>query len=105
MAENSDEADTRAKARMHGLEYVPPRLIQTRDELASLLPESVARACHVLPQPLSEASLKILISDPLDFEAIDQVRFAADRPVDLALASRRAIQESIDRIYRMSEDN
>lgn len=100
MAENSDEADARAKARMCGLEYVPPRLIQTRHELADLLPESVARACHVVPQPSSESALNILISDPLDFEAIDQVRFATGRPVDVALASHRAIQEAIDRVYQ-----
>jgi type IV pilus assembly protein PilB len=103
LAENSDEADVRAKAGMYGLEYVPPRLIDTRQDLAGLLPESVAKACHVLPQPSSESALKILISDPLDLEAIDQVRFVAGRPVDVALASRRAIQESIDRVYQTSD--
>jgi type IV pilus assembly protein PilB len=99
MAENSDEAAVRAKAVMHGLEFVPAGLIDTRRELADLMPESLARACSVLPQPSSGTALKVLISDPLDFETIDRVRFHCGRPVDVALASHRAIQDSIDRVY------
>jgi type IV pilus assembly protein PilB len=100
MAENSDEDAIRARARMHGLEYVPVQGIDTRRELAELMPESVARACHVLPQPSNGIALKFLISDPLDFETIDKVRFCCGRPVELALASQKAIQESINRVYK-----
>jgi len=103
MAADSDEKTIEAKARMHGLEYVPPWFIDTHRELADLMPESVARACNVLPQPSSGTAVKILISDPLDFEAIDQVRFYCGRQVDLALASHRAIQKSIDRVYETSD--
>ena len=103
MGDNADEKDLRAKARMHGLEYVPPRLIDIRRELADLMPEAVARACHVLPQPSRGTVLKVLLSDPLDFEAIDQVRFCCGRPIDVALAAHRAIQESIDRVYEASD--
>jgi type IV pilus assembly protein PilB len=99
MAQNSDENDVEAKARMHGLTYVPPSFIDTHRELADLIPESVARKCNVLPQHSSGTTLKFLISDPLDFESIDQVRFYCGRSVDWALASLRAIQESMDRVY------
>jgi type IV pilus assembly protein PilB len=103
MAENSEEKAVRAKARMHGVEYVPPRLIDTRRDLAELMPESVARASNVLPQPPSGTVLKVLISDPLDFETIDTVRFYCSRQINVALASHRAIQESIDRVYGTSD--
>lgn len=99
MEENSEEKAAIAKARMHGLEYVPPRLIDTRPELADLLPESVARACNVLPQPSRGTALKVLFSDPLDFETIDKLRFHCGRPIEVALATDRAIQKSIDRVY------
>ncbi|MFI5456903.1 MAG: hypothetical protein ACHRXM_15770 [Isosphaerales bacterium] len=59
--------------------------------------------CNVLPQPPSGTVLKVLISDPLDFETIDTVRFYCGRQIDVALASHRAIQESIDRVYGTSE--
>jgi type IV pilus assembly protein PilB len=103
MAENSDEERARATARMAGLEYFPPRLIDTRRELADLMPESAARACNVLPQPSSGKALKVLMSDPLDFEAIDRVRFHCGRPVELAMASLRSIREAIDRVYGTSD--
>jgi type IV pilus assembly protein PilB len=99
MADSSDEETVRALARMHGLEYVPPRLIDTRRSLAELMPESVARECGVLPQPSFARALKVLISDPLDFETMDRIRFCCGRPIDIALAPLRAIQESIDRVY------
>jgi type IV pilus assembly protein PilB len=106
MAENSEEEAMRAKARMCGLEYVPPRLIDTRRELADLMPESVARECNVLAQPSSGTVLNVLMSDPLDFETIDRVRFCCGRrgrSIEMALASHRAIQESIDRVYGTSD--
>jgi hypothetical protein len=39
------------------------------------------------------------VSDPLDFEAIDRVRFSCGRQIDVALTTHRAIQESIERVY------
>jgi type IV pilus assembly protein PilB len=103
MAESSDDEAVRGIAEMAGLEYFPPRLIDTRrGELAHLLPESVARACNVILQPSNGTGVKLLMSNPLDFETIDRVRFHVGRPVILALASDRAIRESIERVYGKS---
>ena len=102
MAARSDDDAVRALAEMAGLEYFPPGRIDTRRELADLMPESVARACKILLQTASGAALKLLMSDPLDFETIDRVRFHVGRPVVLALASDRAILESIERVYGKS---
>jgi len=99
MAANSEENAARAKARVLGLEYVPPRLIDTRRNLADLMPELVARACNVLPQPSRGTVLKVLFSDPLDFETIDKVRFYCGCQIDVSLTTYRAIQESIERVY------
>jgi type IV pilus assembly protein PilB len=99
MADSSEENAAKAKARLHGLAYVPARLIYTSRNLADLMPESVARACNVLPQPSRGTVLKVLFSDPLDFEAIDRVRFSCGRQIDVALTTHRAIQESIERVY------
>jgi hypothetical protein len=103
MSDNADEEAIRAKARLWGLEYVPPRLIDSRRELSGLIPESIARAFQVLPQPSSGIALKVLFCDPLNFEAIDAVRFSSGRQIEMALATDRAIQESIDRVYETSD--
>jgi hypothetical protein len=39
------------------------------------------------------------MSDPLDFETVDKVRFHIGQPVMVALASDQAIRESIERVY------
>jgi hypothetical protein len=74
MAEGSDEKAVRALAAISGLEYFPPRLIDTRrGDLANLLPESVAREYNDFLQPSTEAGVKLLMIDPLDFESIIRV--------------------------------
>jgi type IV pilus assembly protein PilB len=103
MPESSEEKVASALARMHGLEYVAPRLIDTRRELADVIPEQLARAHNVLPQPSRGAVLNVLLSDPLDFETIDRARFLSGREIRVALASRGAIQEAIERVYRRSD--
>lgn len=99
MAESGEEEDIKAKARQFGLEYVAPRLIDTRGDLAGLMPEAVARECNVLPQPGRGTTLRVLMSDLLDFDTIDRVRFCCGGPVEVALASSRAIREAIDQVY------
>ncbi len=101
MVEDSEEDAMRAKARMHGIEYVPPQFIDAGRYLSHLIPEAVARSLNVVPWQAAQAGkvLKVLISDPMDFEAIDKVRFYWGGPIDVALASLRAIRESIDRVY------
>jgi type IV pilus assembly protein PilB len=103
MPESSEEEDASALAQMHGLEYVAPRLINTRPELADVFPEQFARAHNVVPQPSGGAVLNILMSDPLDFETIDRARFLSGRQIRVALASRGAIREAIERVYRRSD--
>ena len=81
---------------MHGLEYVAPGFIDTHRELADLLPESVARACNALPQPSSGTALKVLITDPLDFEAIDLVDLIAGTEVEVGDRVVGTLEEPVD---------
>ena len=91
MAENSEE------------EELPARLIDTRSDLADLMPEAIARECNVLPQPRRGTTLRILMSNSFDFDTIDRVTFCCGGPVEVALATGRAIREAIDQVYGMPE--
>ena len=64
-----------------------------------MIPEAIARAFHLLAQSSSGLALEILFSCPLNFGAIDAVRFYFGGKVEVALATDRAIEESIDRVY------
>jgi type IV pilus assembly protein PilB len=83
------------------MDYVHPRLIVIRPELADLVPEAVARENNVLPQMTEGRVVTILISDPLDFELMDRLRFilGSCSVIRFAVSSREAIREAIERVY------
>jgi hypothetical protein len=88
-----------------GMEYIHPRLIVTRPEIASLLPESVVREHGVISQGVAGGILTILVSDPNDFDTMDMLRFVFGsrcHEVRFALSSRRGIQEAIYKVYAKS---
>ena len=49
--------------------------------------------------PLSEedGGLKVVASDPSDFETFEKLRFILNRRIDVALSSRESILEAINR--------
>jgi type IV pilus assembly protein PilB len=86
-----------------GMDYIHPRLIVTRPEVAALLPEAVVRENNVLSQGVEGGVLTILISDPNDFDTMDKLRFILSSrcwpEIRFALSSRRGIQEAIAKVY------
>lgn len=103
MIDDAEERAMKQKADQFGVGYVHPRLIDTSRHLAAFLPDPLARACHVLPQGMRGDWLTVLMSDPNDFETVDRLRFELDRPIDVALASRTAIRDAIERMYGTPE--
>ncbi|MFV2066405.1 MAG: GspE/PulE family protein [Pirellulales bacterium] len=88
-----------AIAQEHGLEFIdlseqviPPSVIE-------LVPESVARENAILPLAEDGASLRVAVSDPLDLDTFEKLRFILNRKVDIALAPRESILEAINRYY------
>ena len=55
------------------------------------------------PAGLEDDVLTVVISDPLDLETIEKLRFILNRRIETALATREAIQEAINRHYGQIE--
>ncbi len=85
------------------LEYVNLNKIEISDDIVELMPESVARENAVLPIAEQDGQLKVLISDPDDVETIEKLRFILNRDVKIALASKTAILDHINRVYGQME--
>src|SRR4051794_37345020 len=87
-----------------GMEYIHPRLIVTRPEVASLLPETVVREHNVISQGVKGGVLTIVISDPNGFSVMDQLRFVLARawrsgsPCPLDGGFRRRSSERMERL-------
>jgi type IV pilus assembly protein PilB len=93
----------RAMAEHHKLEYIPLKEVTIPENVIELVPESVARENNILPMKEDEDSLVVIMSDPMDIETIDKLRFILNRRVDVALAPKENIVEAINRYYGQEE--
>ena len=93
----------RAMARSHGLEYVNLSEVVIPPAVVELVPESVARENAILPLAEEDGALKVIVSDPLDFDTFEKLRFILNRKVEIALAPRENILEAINRHYGQTE--
>jgi len=104
MANDGGMKLARALAEQHGLEYVNLSEIAIPPSVVELVPESFARENAIFPLSEVEGELKVVVSDPLDYETLDKVRFILNRQVSPVLAPREAILEAIDRHYGRTAD-
>jgi type IV pilus assembly protein PilB len=65
----------------------------------ALIPESLARACQIMPLFRIANTLTIAMSDPLNVKAIDEARRKAGCEVDTAVSTEDQIRRSIDSYY------
>jgi len=95
----SDEDELRRKAREHGLEFVNLDETVISPSIVELLPESVARENAVLPLGEEDGALRVVMSDPLDYDTREKLVFILNRKIEIAVAPRPKILESIERYY------
>jgi type IV pilus assembly protein PilB len=95
----SGEEVMRAVAQEHGLDFVNLKEVVIPPSVVELVPESLARENAILPMSEEDGSLKIIISDPLDYDTREKIRFIVNRNIDIALAPRESILEAINRHY------
>ena len=69
------------------------------DEVIDLVPESVARENTILPLREEGTMLQVATSDPTDIDTQEKLRFILNREVEMTLAMRDQIVESINRYY------
>jgi type IV pilus assembly protein PilB len=99
----SEEEVMRAIAEQHHLRYVDLKEVSIPEHIIELVPESVARENAILPYMEEDDGLVVIMSDPLDIETVEKLRFILNRKVDIALAPREHILEAINRYYGQVE--
>jgi type IV pilus assembly protein PilB len=97
MASNDDELQR--KAREHGLEFINLDDTVISPSVVELLPESVARENAVLPLDEEDGILRVVMSDPQDYDTREKLVFILNRRIEIALAPRSKILEAIERYY------
>ncbi|MFL5241409.1 MAG: GspE/PulE family protein [Gemmataceae bacterium] len=92
-----------ALAEFHGLQFVDLTEVTIPASVVELVPESVARENVVLPMSQDNGTLRIIMSDPSDFDTVQKLQFILNKDIQPVLAPREQIVEAINRHYGQTE--
>jgi type IV pilus assembly protein PilB len=93
------EQIAKALAKLHGYEYYDLNNVPIPPAVVELVPESVARENAVIPFSEENGALKVLVSDPNDFETFDKLQFILNRKIEIGVSTKESILEAINRNY------
>ncbi len=85
----------KALALQFDMEYVDLDIGTINPQVMEMVPESMMEEYQVVPLEYTEGRLKVAITDPLDLESVDAIRFRLNMEVDCVLASRRSVKQVI----------
>jgi type IV pilus assembly protein PilB len=92
-----------AVAEFHGMQFIDLTEVTIPASVVELMPESVARENMVLPLSQENGALKIIMSDPSDFDTVTKLQFILNKDIHPVLAPREQIVEAINRHYGQTE--
>jgi type IV pilus assembly protein PilB len=92
-----------AMAEFHGMQSVNLTDVTIPPSVIELVPESVARENVIIPLNQENGSLKIILSDPTDFDILQKLQFILNKEIIPVLAPREQIVEAINRHYGQTE--
>ncbi len=93
----SDEQVAKALAEQYGVPYVNPNDADTHSTVQlDLIPKEIVRKHMVLPVAKDGGRLKLIVSDPMDLELQDMLRFRLNLEIDPLLASKTAIRAFLE---------
>lgn len=82
-----------------GVDFVDLTTVSIPLELARFVPRSIAKKFCVVPVKLQKDELYVAMSDPLNFEAQEEVKSASHKQVVPMIATRRAVEQAIATLY------
>jgi MSHA biogenesis protein MshE len=100
----TEEQIAEAVARQLGISYVNLKFANVSNEVVRKLPESLARRFRALVLEDRRTKYLVGMSDPADLFAQDELQRALKRPIETAAVSEDELLETIDRVYRRTEE-
>jgi general secretion pathway protein E len=73
-------------------------------EQASIAPYLLVKQRKVLPLEQDEQSVTVAVADPLDFDALNELRLLLKKEIIPVFAESAVIEEAIERCYRQKEE-
>ncbi len=88
-----------ALAEQLGLRTVDLGEMDISPSVIELVPQSVARRHSLIPISASEGKVVVAVSEPLDLESGDNLRFVLNADVECVLAEEEAVSEALAKYY------
>jgi len=95
---------TKALANQFGLEMISLADYRVPDEVIACMPRHVARRYKVMPVYKHDSTLTVAISDPLDVDTVDSLRYILKMNVEPVVASKADIDVALGRYYGTADD-
>lgn len=99
----SEEQIARTIAEQLGLSYIDLKRFDVNPELMRTLSEIQARRFHAIILEDRKDTYLVGLADPLDLRLQDELALLLKRPIDVALITHDQLTQTIDRIYRKTE--
>src|ERR1051326_1903655 len=93
---NADEV-MRAIAAFHNFEFVSLADVTVPQSVVEMAPESVARENRVMPLSADGNSLKIVTSEPENYDVLQKLQFILNKDIQPVIADREQIVAAINR--------
>ncbi|WP_292934443.1 GspE/PulE family protein [Noviherbaspirillum sp.] len=100
----TEEQISGALARQLNIPYINLKFFNIDPEVARALPETQARRFRAIALEGRGGSMLIGMADPTDLFAYDEISRTVKRPIELAVVNEGELLQTIDRIYRRTEE-
>lgn len=100
----TDEQLTREIARHYGMEITDLANQVLPIDLLKAVPMDIMDKHHVIPVHQTATVLTVAMSDPTDYEALDELQFATGKKIETTLAASDSIKRAIAELKNTLED-
>ena len=99
----TEEQIAQAVSQQLGVAYVDLRRFEVQPQTVQLLTELQARRFHALVLESRDDACLVGVVDPSDLRSQDEMAALLKRPIDLAIITNEQLLQTIDRVYRKTE--
>jgi general secretion pathway protein E/type IV pilus assembly protein PilB len=95
---------TKTLASQFGMEFVQLAEYRVPDDVLALVPRHVARRYKIVPVAKHDGTLTVAISDPLDVDTVDSLRYVLKMNVEPVVAAQAEIEAALSRYYGTADE-
>jgi general secretion pathway protein E/type IV pilus assembly protein PilB len=95
---------TKALANQFGMETISLAEYSVPEDVIALVPRHIARRYKIVPVYKHDNTLTVALSDPLDVDTVDSLRYMLKMNVEGVVATKADIDASLSRYYGSADD-